>query len=63
MTDITPAQERAMKSGEDACLKAKADGIMVNLMDEGRLLLSGEDLAFAIGWNSKVFDQKDTQEG
>lgn len=47
-----------MEAGEEACLKAKVSGSQVTLMDEGRLVMSEEDLAFAIGWNSKVFDRK-----
>lgn len=57
MANVTHEQEAAMKAGEEACLKAKSEGVKVNLMDEGRLLISDEDLAFAIGWNSKVFHQ------
>jgi hypothetical protein len=59
MKDITEVQKKAMEAGEKACLDTKSKGGKVNLMDEGRLVMSEEDLAFSIGWNSKVFDSKE----
>lgn len=58
MKVITEAQKKAMVAGEEACLNAKSEGTNVNLMDEGRLIMSDEDLAFAVGWNSKVFSKE-----
>lgn len=54
MSEISEAQKNAMEAGEKACLNATKNGTTVTLMDEGRLAMSEEDLAFAIGWNSKV---------